>query len=232
MGAMKSFLAILTLLIGVSVACSAYKSAGSQSLVNSNSTVAQSPAQPNNASGQDKLPCTLTLDQAPDIKALRLGMTVDEVLAPFPGSKEDTEVSSGLAAIGQFGTSSFVIRPEKYESKEKFAGISQILVSLLDGRVSKLYFGYNGPEYSHVDKFVQKFSEGSNLPAPDAWEAYVGMDTQLKTLRCKEFEIRIFAGGKGGSLNYAEIRDLVAEKKLKERRAKAREKATPPPEKQ
>src|SRR5712664_4079417 len=227
MGAMKSFLAILTLLIGVSVACSAYKSAGSQSLVNSNSTVAQSPAQPNNASGQDKLPCTLTLDQAPDIKALRLGMTVDEVLAPFPGSKEDTEVSSGLAAIGQFGTSSFVIRPEKYESKEKFAGISQILVSLLDGRVSKLYFGYNGPEYSHVDKFVVKFIEGTNLPPVDQWEPYVGMDNNLKMLKCSEFEINVFAGGQGGNLNYVLMKDLIADKKLKDRLAKARAQATP-----
>src|SRR6266404_726751 len=176
MGAMKSFLAILTLLIAVSVACSAYKSAGSQSLVNSNSAVAQSPAESNNAGGQDKLPCTLTMDQAPDIKGLRLGMTADEVLAPFPGSKEDAELRASLSRPpSQFGASSFVIRPDRYESKEKYNGINQITFTLLDGRVYNLSVGYTGPEYSHVDKFVTKFIEGTSLPAADQWEAYVGM---------------------------------------------------------
>jgi hypothetical protein len=50
----------------------------------------------------------------------------------------------------------------------------------------------------------------------------------MKTLKCTEFEIRAFAGGKGGNLNYVLIKDLVAEKKLKDRRNKAKAKATPP----
>ena len=60
------------------------------------------------------------------------------------------------------------------------------------------------------------------------------MDTQLKILKCTEIEIRVFAGGQGGSLNYVLMRDLVADKKLKERKDKARQNATPetkPPEK-
>jgi hypothetical protein len=84
---------------------------------------------------------------------------------------------------------------------------------------------YNGPEWSHVDKFVAKFTDGTNLPAADAWEAYVGMDTQMKTLKCKDFEVRIFAGGPGGNLNSVVVNDLVAEKKLKDRMDKAEEKA-------
>ena len=126
--------------------------------------------------------------------------------------------------------SSFVVRPAKYESKDKFAGISQITFTLLDGRVSSFSVGYNGPEYSHVDKFVAKFVEGTNIPAVDQWEAYVGMDNQLKSLKCSEVEIRVFAGGQGGNLNYVLMRDLEADKKLKDRRAKARAKAIPTPE--
>ena len=49
----------------------------------------------------------------------------------------------------------------------------------------------------------------------------------MKTLKCTNFEIRVFAGGEGGNLNYVFVRDLDADKKLKDRRAKAREKATP-----
>ena len=162
-------------------------------------------------------------------------MTPEEVLALFPGSEEDAEVRSSLARPpSQFGVSSFLVRPDRYKSKDTFAGINQITFTLLDGRVSSFSVGYNGPEYSHVDKFVAKFIEGTSLPAVDQWEAYVGMDNQLKILKCTDFEIRVFAGGQGGNLNYVLMRDLVAEKKLKGRRDKARENATPetkPPEK-
>lgn len=225
---MKLFLAIISLVIGVSIACSAYKSAGSQSVTNNNSQ-AQPSAQTNNVAAQEKPKCQLTLAGAPDISGLKLGMTAEEVLKLFPGSSEDAEVRSDLSRPpSQFGVSSLLINPDKYESNEKFVGISQITLRLLDGRVSNFRFGYNGPEYPHVDKFVAKFIEGTNLPAADQWEPYVGMDNSLKTLKCTGFEIQVFAGGQGGNLNYVDIRDLEAEKRLKDRRDKARAKATPP----
>jgi len=220
-------LTLLFLVITISVACTASRSAGSPSLAKINSN--QSPAQTNSANAQEKPTCQLTLAGAPDIKGLRLGMTSEEALTLFPGSKEDTEVRAFLSRPpSEFGESELLIRPAKYESKDKFAGINQITLSLLDGRVSNFTVGYNGPEYSHVDKFVAKFIERTNLPAADQWEAYVGMDTQMKTLKCTDFEIRVFAGGKAGNLNYALMRDLVADKKLQERQKKAEEKATPP----
>src|SRR5882672_4121468 len=112
---MKLFLAIISFLITVSVACDASRLAGSQSPANSNSTPVQSPAQTSNATGQEKPTCQLTLAGAPDIKGLRLGMTPEEVLALFPGSKEDGEVRSSLSAPpNKFGGASFLLRPEKY----------------------------------------------------------------------------------------------------------------------
>jgi hypothetical protein len=79
---------------------------------------------------------------------------------------------------------------------------------------------YAGPAYSHVDQFVSKFVEGTSLPPADQWQAYAGMDNQLKILTCKDFEVRVFAGGQGGNLNYVLIRDLEAQKKLEDRRKK------------
>jgi hypothetical protein len=227
---MKIFLAIIFFAITASVACDASRLA-SQSLANSNSSPTQATVQTSNTSVQEKPTCQLTLAGAPDIKGLKLGMTSDEVLAVFPGSKEDPEVKTNLSRPpSQFGVSSLVLRPEKYESsKEKFSGTTQITFTLLDGRVFGFTVGYNGPEYPHVDKFVAKFIEGTSLPAAEQWEAYVGLDTQMKTLKCTEFEIRAFAGGKGGNLNYVLIKDLVAEKKLKDRRAKMSATATPTP---
>ena len=216
------------LLIAISIACT-YKSAGAPPLSNDSAKV-QPPVRTNNAGAQEKLPCTLTLAGAPNIKGLRLGITTDEVLLLFPGSKNDPAVRSDLdRPPSRFGTSSFGLSPDKYESKEKFAGINQVTVRLLDGRVSTLRVSYNGPAYAHVDSFIAKLASETNLPGSDQWEVYVGMDNQLKTLRCKEFEVQAFVGGQGGNLNYVEMKDLMADKELKKRRDKARAQASPTP---
>ena len=167
---------------------------------------------------------------APSIKGLKLGMTIDEVLAAFPGSKEDPEVRAYLSRPPtQFGATEFAIKPEKYENKAEFSNINRITFSLLDGRVSLVSLHYNGPAWEHVDKFIEKVAGEVNLPAVQHWDAYVGQDNQLKTLTCTDFSVRVNAAGEGGNLNYVAMKDLEAEKKLRERRKKAREQASPTP---
>jgi hypothetical protein len=226
---MKSFLVIASLLIVASIACTANTSVGSQPLAKA-TTEPQQTGPASSTVSQERIPCTLKLAGAPVINGLHLGMTPDEVLALFPGSKEDPEVRTNLSRPPrQFGVSSFLIRPAKYQSGDKFIGIGQITFTLLDGRVSTFYLGYNGPQYSHVDQFVEKLIGGSNFPPLNQWEGYVGMDTTLKELKCSEFEIKVSIGGPGGSLNYVSMKDLVAETVLKDRRAKASAQATPTP---
>jgi hypothetical protein len=160
------------------------------------------------------------------INGLRLGMTTEQVLALFPGSKVDEEVRVSLSnPTSPLGLSGFTIRPEKYSSKSKFDGISQIVFTLLDNRVSTLYVGYdNSTTLGNVDEFVTKFSKGRKLPAAESWEPYVGMDNQLKTMKCKDYEIMVFAGGENVSVSYVQLSDLTARRKLKERRAEAKRK--------
>ena len=165
----------------------------------------------------------LTLAQAPSLDGLKLGMTPAQVLALFPGSETDKEVQSDLSRpASKFGVSSFMIRPAKYPSATKFSDVSQINFMLLDGRVSTLYVGYEKPVWAHVDEFVAEFNKERNLPGIDHWEAYVGMDTQLKMLKGKEFEISLFAGGNNVNINYVQLRDLMALAKFRERSAKAK----------
>lgn len=176
----------------------------------------------------DRPACSLSAAQAPGISALKLGMTAEQVLVLFPGSKEDPEVSARLfRPADPLGVSSFMVRPGKYPTKGNFPGVSRITFTLLDGRVYTYTVSYNGPEWPHVDNFVAKVVEGTGLPPANAWEAYAGMDTQLKILTCREFEVRVFAGGQGGNLNYVLIKDLEAARTLKDRRTKAGEKVPP-----
>ena len=230
-------------LVAVSIACSASKSASSPAQLPGNQASLNSPVQPSGSqaidpsstpsttsSVHDRTGCTLARSEAPAIHGLKLGMTVDEILAVFPGSKEDPELRPALSAPrGQFGNSSLAITPSKYGSAAAFKQVNRVSLSLLDGHLSSFTVHYNGPEWPEIDKFVDKFVEGKNLPAADQWEPYVGMETQMKTLTCTDFSIRLFNGGEGGNLNYVLVTDLEASKKLKERRNKARGSATPPP---
>ena len=234
---MKRLLAITLLIIGVALFVlvsstrvglkpSAQPASASQTPAPKPSEAPAAPTQEPSPAATDKDVCRLPPAQVPVVGDLKLGMTVEKVLALFPGSGEDTEVRSSLARpASSHGVSSLVIRPDRYGSKEKFAGVSQITFTLLDGRVSTFSIGYNGPAWPHVDNFVAKVVEGTDLPAAGAWQAYAGLDNQLKMLTCPDFEIRVFAGGEGGNLNYVLMSDLKAARTLKERRVKAKEKA-------
>jgi hypothetical protein len=174
--------------------------------------------------------CSLTLAAAPAIGGLKVGMTKEDVLAAFPGAKEDQEVRALLnKPANKFGTSEMSLRPEKFGRKDQLPGIDLFTLTFLDNSLLTEHVKYNGPEYPDVDKFVTAFLEGKTLPALAAWEAYPGLDTQLKTLRCSEFEVQVFAGGAGGNLNYISVKDLVADKELRDRRAKLKAQATPTP---
>lgn len=167
----------------------------------------------------------LSKSQDQGINGLKLGMTADQVLALFPGSRDDEAVRADLSApASQLGLSTLRISPQKYSSKSEFKGIGQIVLTMLDGRVSTLYVGYDAPQAAQVDEFVTKFSKGRKLPPAESWEPYAGLDDQLKTMKCKDFEIDVFAGGKNVDANYVQLVDTVAQQKLKARRAEARKK--------
>src|SRR5438270_6952301 len=118
---LRVVLTSLFLVIAASVACVPNKSALSSS-PNNNAPINQSSDQTNNNSTeQSNTNCSLTMAAAPVLNGLKLGMTPDEVLALFPGSKDDPEVRSFLSRPPtQFGVSELLIRPAKFESKEKF----------------------------------------------------------------------------------------------------------------
>ena len=225
---MKLLLVIICLSGLTAIACKLEASSNSS---NTNANARPSPTESNGAASQEpKSTCNLTRGAVPLVEGLTLGMTPDEVVAALPGSKDDPEVKSQLVRKPTaLGESDFVVHTDKLQPKEKFEGIDHFTFGLLDGRVTSINIGYKGPAYSHVDEFVTKFVKGTNLPRLDQWQGYPGMDTQLKTLVCKDFEVRVFAGGTNGNQNYVLLSDLEAKKTLKDRRAKARAQATPSP---
>ena len=166
--------------------------------------------------------CSLTLNQSPTIRGLKLGMDVEEVLRQFPGSSNDPHIRTAIAwADKQFGVARFSAPTHQQTSESKFAGISGLSFEFLDGRLYSLWVQYAGPEWRSVDEFISRLSEPLNLPGPNSWEPADPSDQ--KTLKCVGFEIRVYIGG--ASLSSLVLRNPAADQVVKERQTAEKEKA-------
>lgn len=226
---MKTSLAVMAFAVAASVACSASRSAPSPPPEGNNTSANRSSSAPVAATPQTTAPCSLNKTHAPVVLGLQLGMTREQILGLFPGSKNDPDVQRFLTrAPDPLGEGELMLRPSKYLSADTVGRIKHVIFGLLDDRVYSLNIAYDGPGWPHVDRFVEKFVAGSNLPAADQWQPYAGFDDQMKTLSCADFSIRVFAGGSGGNLNYVLLEDREAQKELEERRKKAEKVSSTP----
>jgi len=147
-------------------------------------------------------PCTLKLSQAPAVRGVKLGMTVDELLPLFPGVSDSVNLKQALAAaegFPRFGDATFSINPANWGNKERFAGISSYFIHTFDRRIIGLNVQYDGfpsgARWKSADDLIQRFSDSLHLPGPKEW----GPDpyNPLKRLKCDGFEVAVSAGDQG-----------------------------------
>ena len=145
-------------------------------------------------------PCTLKLSQAPAVRGVRLGMTVDELLPMFPGSSDSVAIKQALSSAEgypQFGEGQFGIDPSNWGNKERFSGINAYYFDVFDRRIVGLTIQYprfpQGPRWQDPDDLVRRFSESFHLPGPKDWAPEQG-DSNRKKLKCDGFEVRVTAG--------------------------------------
>src|SRR6185436_9097502 len=144
-------------------------------------------AQTTSATGGD---CKLTVAQAPAIRGIRLGMTIDQALGVFPGAQADSDVKASLAR-GSFGAQQAFVDPGKYESKEKFVGVKLINMTFLDGRLTHFWIGYNEPEWKSDEQFAARVAEALGLPGVRSWKPSLnGLG-----LSCDAFQIAVSIAG-------------------------------------
>ena len=148
------------------------------------------------------LPCTLKLSQAPAVRGVKLGMTVDELLPLFPGSSYSEVIKGALATaegFPRFGEASFVLSPVNWGNKEHFAGINNYFFRLFDRRVVLFEARYEqfpqGARWRGPDELIQRFSDSLHLPGPKEWATDPG--TSRKHLRCDGFDVTVSAGDQG-----------------------------------
>lgn len=135
--------------------------------------------------------CTLSLSQAPAIRGLRLGMTVDELIELFPGANPNeirakVEQAKGLPNLGY---SYFNFSGTQH--KDRLEGYS-FSVNLFDNKVTSFVIYYpfmnqgNGiGQIFNGEQYRERLIEAFNLPAKEYWEG--GGD--YINLRCREFYV-------------------------------------------
>lgn len=158
--------------------------------------------------------CTLKLSQAPEIRGLRLGMEIKQVLSLLP--------QLDIKPADEFGYShtnfSFYQMTDEELKRLKFdgKGISSIGLDFLDGKLISLMVMYaDTVRWASLDEFASKLNASFNLPG--VWQSN-GFD---KSLTCDGFEIRASLAGNTGSLF---LFDITSERTLVKRKAEKEEK--------
>jgi hypothetical protein len=228
----KGFFALM--LITLLMICAA----SAQTKRPSNKRAQTVPPAPNRA--KDYLPaqlakCTLTLAQAPEIRGIRLGMSLEQALSVFPSLKRPPEVivlpDGGSITrdflepdeVGVIRVRINTLDPKYSREATKLEGIGNFNFDFTDGRISYISVIYDTQaKWSTPDEFAQKVSE--SLRIPSAWKKPIEYNRESeRDMECDGFVITVRAN------RYTAIfmRDLRAEQVVKNRKIeleKAKEK--------
>lgn len=165
--------------------------------------------------------CSLTREQAPEIRGVRLGMSTDQLQNLFPDDKNRQRISDAVKAarqVDQFGVGKLELWPEKQVDNPRLAGVNYISVGLLDDRVTSFHVAYFGPEWKNIDQFITRLSEGLRLPA-SAWE--IGdVSGQMK---CDGFKVEAYTN-RGSPESIVRVQDVSTYQIVEDRREAAKEK--------
>jgi hypothetical protein len=169
--------------------------------------------------------CSAKLAQSPAVRGIKLGMTLDDVLVLFPGSREDAYIKNEIANVGsysgidtlpRFGVVNFSVIPAQYSTKQKFAGIESLSFTFLDDRLVVYSVQYSRPPWPRLDEFVDKVAGAFDLPAADKWTSE---NAQRKSLECDGFRLQAFTrDGRAGLILRTGADPVVTQR---ERRAAA-----------
>jgi hypothetical protein len=143
--------------------------------------------------------CSLTEATAPGVRGLKLGMSVEQVAALFPGSARRKETKEALAKAKSASEVMHVTFEPSDSGKDQNADVASFSAGFLKGRVIALSVQYLGPEWKNVDEWIAKLSETLGLPGVNNWQPGPS-ETPNKVLRCSGIEIEATVEGGGGSI--------------------------------
>ncbi len=137
--------------------------------------------------------CQLTAVQAPQVRGLRLGMSLDEFLALFPGSRVEFANQLARFEIPQnYGINSINVNEPARFAGDTFKGISSVQATFIDKQLGGFSLSYQNTHWAHPDEFIDKLGEFFNLPKALTWSITGRGETSVnKMVRCMGVEFSV-----------------------------------------
>ena len=185
----------------------------------------------------DKPACTLGLNQSPELRGFRMGMTQAAALAKLPGVTVEKPDKFGLVRLrlsiidssaliksaardrgvepditaGPNTGSAFVLDAVRFPALK---GVRKLQMRFIEGRLSYLQVTYDDSiRWDSVDQFVETVS--NSLKLPQAWKSPEDADrgSEEKELRCEGFVLSATATADSRDINSGPelvLQDLAA----------------------
>jgi hypothetical protein len=167
--------------------------------------------------------CTLTEATAPSIRGLRLGMTVDELLAVFPGIAKKRDMKSVIerAKSTSAADASYLgFDPTTDGDAQRFAGVDSLSAGIYKSRVVDLSVQYVGANWQNIDEWIARLSESFRLPSAQSWTDGQS-EAPSKILKCDGIVIEAAVMGGGSAIR---LRSTAYDQEAAERAKAAEEK--------
>ncbi|HEV7684540.1 MAG TPA: hypothetical protein VGO68_20695 [Pyrinomonadaceae bacterium] len=158
------------------------------------------------------------LPASPELFGFHLGMTTDQAKARVP------QIVFGR--VDDFGVAKTSINPDFDPKIDKASlnGIRTVSLDFLDGRLTSLWFGYDGTfKWTTVPDFVSGISQALHLP--DAWKPWKIRGQQLN---CADFQMTVTMVSEGPSFRIIDDpaqQTITARREAKEEKDSAAEEA-------
>ncbi len=161
--------------------------------------------------------CNLTAANSPTVRDIRLGMSLQQVLALFPASNKRKEMKGELEKAKETTSNEIVylaFDPATDGSSERFSGVDSTLIGIYKGQVVDFNVSYVGPTWKSVEEWIEKLSQTFGLPKANGW--VIGPnENPNKILKCKGVEIEARIQGGGASIR---VRNTEHNKEMEERK--------------
>ena len=167
--------------------------------------------------------CVLTAANSPTVRDIRLGMSLQQVLALFPASSKRKELMDAVERAKTAAVNEAVylmFEPANDGSSDRFAGVDSVMVGVYKGQVVDFNVSYVGPTWRTVDEWVEKLRQTWGLPGVQAW-AVGPNENPNKVLKCQGVEIEAGIQGGGGSVR---IRNTAYNKGIEDSKEAGEEK--------
>jgi outer membrane protein, multidrug efflux system len=193
--------------------------------------VAGTPEGPSPARPEAK--CALTIEQAPNIGGLRLGMSLAQAIVLFPSLK--------ASPADKVGVTNAVLNRQDLAGKQFFDGVQTVLLQFMEDRLFFIHVGYPVTDrWNSKDEFVSSVSQKLNINGQ--WKPFYNWqdknvraaeDLRSVALECAGFRLSAGIGieGLGGDqFPRFELEDMNTSR-IVSQRAEEKRRSEQPPEK-